>query len=93
MHRAKHGSDSGVYDPEGELGAEVSVKVFGLTLCILLAGRFNPQAFEALFTKYDKGSKGGLTFAEGRQMVYQHRNTLDLFGVSSSRDASRDTER
>ena len=32
-------------------------------------GRFHPQLFENIFTKYDKENKGGLTFMDGMRML------------------------
>lgn len=59
VHRAKHGSDTGVFDSQG---------------------RFIPAKFEALFAKFDKGKKGGLTFFEGLMMIRENRNILDPVG-------------
>ncbi|BGP43263.1 hypothetical protein JCM10450v2_007408 [Rhodotorula kratochvilovae] len=59
IHRAKHGSDTGVYDTEG---------------------RFVPARFEAMFEKYDRGHKGGLTFTDGLRMLHGNRNIVDPVG-------------
>ncbi|KAK4182344.1 putative peroxygenase 3 [Podospora australis] len=59
IHKAKHGSDSGVYDKEG---------------------RFVPQAFEDLFSKWDKDDKKELTGWQLWRMVGGHRNAVDPFG-------------
>lgn len=59
IHKAKHGSDSGVYDKEG---------------------RFVPEKFEELFTKFDKGRKGALTFSETLYMTQANREVADFFG-------------
>ncbi|GAA6024045.1 hypothetical protein JCM10207_004502 [Rhodosporidiobolus poonsookiae] len=59
IHRAKHGSDTGVYDSEG---------------------RFVPASFEAMFSKYDSDSKGGLGFLDGLRMIHGNRNILDPVG-------------
>ena len=32
-------------------------------------GRFHPQLFENIFTKFDKEKKGGLTFMDGMRML------------------------
>lgn len=32
-------------------------------------GRFHPQLFENIFTKFDKENKGGLTFTDGMRML------------------------
>jgi len=59
IHKAKHGSDSGVYDPEG---------------------RFVPQLFENLFSKWDKNRDGALTLRELFQLMHGHRCAADPFG-------------
>ncbi|KAK3690397.1 Caleosin related protein-domain-containing protein [Podospora appendiculata] len=59
IHKAKHGSDSGVYDKEG---------------------RFVPQAFEDLFSKWDLDDDGALSAAEFLNMVAGHRVAADPFG-------------
>jgi len=59
IHKAKHGSDSGVIDPEG---------------------RFVPQNFENLFSKYDKWSTGSLSLEELFSMMRGHRCAVDPFG-------------
>ncbi|KAL7423973.1 hypothetical protein Q5752_001558 [Cryptotrichosporon argae] len=47
-------------------------------------GRFLPHKFEEIFTKYDEGDKGGITFREGMRMLQHNRNPLDIFGVCAS---------
>ncbi|GES58085.1 calcium binding protein Caleosin [Aspergillus terreus] len=59
IHKAKHGSDSGTYDPEG---------------------RFIPQAFENLFSKYDSDNDGALTLWEMFDLMHGHRCAADPFG-------------
>ncbi|CAP78963.1 Pc03g00010, partial [Penicillium rubens Wisconsin 54-1255] len=59
IHKAKHGSDSGIYDPEG---------------------RFIPQLFEDLFSKWDKDGDGALTLRELFQLMHGHRCAADPFG-------------
>ncbi|EAU30398.1 hypothetical protein ATEG_09261 [Aspergillus terreus NIH2624] len=59
IHKAKHGSDSGTYDPEG---------------------RFIPQAFENLFSKYDSDNDGAITLWEMFHLMHGHRCAADPFG-------------
>ncbi|KAK3950627.1 Caleosin related protein-domain-containing protein [Pseudoneurospora amorphoporcata] len=63
IHKAKHGSDSGVYDTEG---------------------RFVPQAFEDLFSEFDKGNKAALSARELWNIVSAKRLAADPFGWSSA---------
>jgi len=63
-HRAKHGSDSEVYDTEG---------------------RFVPQKFEEIFTKFDKGNKGGLSWEDINKMTRANQNAGDFFGWGAGR--------
>lgn len=44
-------------------------------------GRFHPQLFENIFTKYDKENKGGLTFMDGMRMLYGNRVVADFAGM------------
>ncbi|KAL8283238.1 hypothetical protein RQP46_006016 [Phenoliferia psychrophenolica] len=43
-------------------------------------GRFIPAKFEAIFAKYDKAGKGGLTWTEGLYMIRGNRNIMDPIG-------------
>lgn len=43
-------------------------------------GKFVPQKFEEMFSKFDHGNKGGLTLKELYQMTEASRNVLDPFG-------------
>ncbi|GAA6044387.1 hypothetical protein JCM8097_002081 [Rhodosporidiobolus ruineniae] len=43
-------------------------------------GRFLPARFEAIFSKFDEGDKGGLTFWEALKMIHRNRNVLDPVG-------------
>ncbi|POY72849.1 hypothetical protein BMF94_4104 [Rhodotorula taiwanensis] len=43
-------------------------------------GRFIPAKFEEIFTKFDKGNKGGLTFREGVHMIHAQRQAVDPIG-------------
>ncbi|KAK9830158.1 hypothetical protein WJX72_010048 [[Myrmecia] bisecta] len=63
IHKAKHGSDSQVYDNEG---------------------RFVPSKFEEIFTKFDRGNKGGLTWKELNEFVSHNKNLYDAFGSSAA---------
>jgi peroxygenase len=63
IHKAKHGSDSGTYDPEG---------------------RFVPQAFENIFSKYDSDKDGALTFFELFSLIHGHRCAMDPFGWTAA---------
>lgn len=51
-------------------------------------GRFVPSKFENIFSQYDTGNKGGLTYREGLRMVRGNRNVADPFGASSFRARS-----
>ncbi|BGO95230.1 hypothetical protein NBRC10512_002980 [Rhodotorula toruloides] len=46
-------------------------------------GRFIPAKFEEIFTKFDKGNKGGLTFREGVQLIHAQRQAVDPIGVAA----------
>ncbi|KAL4793904.1 Caleosin related protein-domain-containing protein [Aspergillus venezuelensis] len=59
IYKAKHGSDSGTFDPEG---------------------RFIPQAFENMFSKFDKDYDGALTLGELFDMMHGNRCAADPFG-------------
>lgn len=43
-------------------------------------GRFVPQKFEDLFSKFDKGNKGALSFSDIADMVRANRNIMDPVG-------------
>ncbi|GAA5900760.1 hypothetical protein JCM8208_004604 [Rhodotorula glutinis] len=43
-------------------------------------GRFIPAKFEEIFSKFDKGNKGGLSFKEGVQMIHAQRQAADPIG-------------
>nr|BAQ55595.1 caleosin [Chlorella vulgaris] len=43
-------------------------------------GRFVPQKFEEIFSKYDHGGKGGLTLSEVNEMIRGNRNIMDPVG-------------
>jgi len=64
IHKAKHGSDSEVYDTEG---------------------RFVPEKFEALFSKYAKTDKSRLHFNELFAMTQANRNAYDPFGWTAEK--------
>jgi len=64
IHKAKHGSDSEVYDTEG---------------------RFVPQKFEELFSKYAKTDKSRLHFNELYAMTNANRNAYDPFGWTAEK--------
>ncbi|TPX64149.1 plant seed peroxygenase [Spizellomyces sp. 'palustris'] len=44
-------------------------------------GRYVPQRFEEIFTKFDKTGKGGLTLREIFTMTREIRNVMDFFGI------------
>jgi peroxygenase len=48
-------------------------------------GRFVPQKFEELFTKYDEENKGGLTLQELWRMTEAMRNVLDPTGWTAAK--------
>ncbi|GBG78537.1 hypothetical protein CBR_g27762 [Chara braunii] len=64
IHKAKHASDSEVYDSEG---------------------RFQPEKFEEIFSKFDREHKGGLTFWELMEMTEALRDAVDPFGWTASK--------
>ncbi|CAM6051555.1 unnamed protein product [Sphagnum compactum] len=64
IHRAKHGSDSGVYDTEG---------------------RFVPEKFEELFSKFAKTEKTRLTPGELWEMTEANRCAMDPFGWTAEK--------
>jgi peroxygenase len=64
IHKAKHGSDSEVYDTEG---------------------RFVPEKFEELFTKFAKTEKSRLSFNELLAMTEANRNAVDPFGWTAEK--------
>ncbi|BGP51369.1 hypothetical protein JCM10450v2_007307 [Rhodotorula kratochvilovae] len=43
-------------------------------------GRFIPAKFEEIFSKFDKGNKGGLSFTEGVKMIHAQRQACDPIG-------------
>lgn len=47
-------------------------------------GRFRPQNFEDIFAKYDKGNKGGLTWADLLELWKGQRMVFDFFGWSAT---------
>lgn len=47
-------------------------------------GRYVPQHFEEIFTKYDKDNKGALTWDELQQYLKSQRDVFDLFGASAA---------
>jgi len=59
IHKAKHGSDTGVYDKEG---------------------RFVPQCFEDMFSKWDEEDKGSLSWLELWNMIAGNRLAVDPYG-------------
>jgi peroxygenase len=42
--------------------------------------RFVPDKFEALFTKYDRGNKGGLDWGDIKRMADGNMNVMDPIG-------------
>ena len=48
--------------------------------CAFVCPRFVPEKFEELFSKFDGGSKGGLTLGELLEMTEANRNVMDFFG-------------
>jgi peroxygenase len=47
-------------------------------------GRYVPQRFEELMSKYDKDNKGGLTYKELMDMTSEQSNLYDWFGRTAS---------
>ncbi|KAJ3180012.1 hypothetical protein HDU87_002235 [Geranomyces variabilis] len=48
-------------------------------------GRYLPQRFEEIFSKYDRGHKGGLSFGDIMAMQRQIANVMDFFGFFASK--------
>lgn len=48
-------------------------------------GRFVPEKFEEIFSKYDRGNKGGLSWADMQAMVYGNSNIGDPVGWVAER--------
>lgn len=48
-------------------------------------GRFVPQKFEEIFSKYDKGRKGGLSWRDIQEMVHANMNIVDPNGWTAER--------
>lgn len=46
-------------------------------------GRFSPQHFENIFTKYDRDDKGGLTLTDLWHFWNGYRVVFDFFGASA----------
>ncbi|CAK9206912.1 hypothetical protein BDL97_15G078600 [Sphagnum fallax] len=63
IHKAKHGSDSEVYDTEG---------------------RFVPEKFEEIFTKFAKTEPLRLSSEEVSALVQANRNAYDPFGSNAA---------
>ncbi|KAL2163783.1 hypothetical protein VTH06DRAFT_5842 [Thermothelomyces fergusii] len=63
IHKAKHGSDTGVYDKEG---------------------RFVPQMFEDMFSKWDVHGAGSLSAGELWNMIKGNRLAADPFGWAAA---------
>jgi peroxygenase len=47
-------------------------------------GRFVPEKFEEMFSKFDQDNKGGLYFNELMEMLAEKRNVLDPFGWTAA---------
>ncbi|CAG8694718.1 2139_t:CDS:2 [Gigaspora margarita] len=47
-------------------------------------GRFVPEKFEEIFSKYDQDGKGGLSFNDIRRLIYGNANAVDPFGWISA---------
>lgn len=47
-------------------------------------GRYIPQRFEEIMSKYDKDNKGGLTYQEVMEMTSEQSNLYDWFGRTAS---------
>ena len=47
-------------------------------------GRFRPQNFEEIFTKYDRGNKGGLSWGDLMDFWKGQRMVFDFFGWTAS---------
>ncbi|CAG8497664.1 8124_t:CDS:2 [Funneliformis caledonium] len=47
-------------------------------------GRYIPEKFEEIFSKYDRNNKGGLNFSDIAHMIYVNANVFDFFGWFST---------
>lgn len=47
-------------------------------------GRFRPQMFEEIFSKYDEGEKGGLSVGDLARFHKGQRNAMDFWGWSAT---------
>jgi peroxygenase len=47
-------------------------------------GRYVPQNFENIFSKYDKEGKGGLTWSDVLEMARGQRQVFDFFGWNAT---------
>ncbi|CAG8840057.1 2711_t:CDS:2, partial [Racocetra persica] len=47
-------------------------------------GRFVPEKFEEIFSKYDREFKGGLSFGDIQRLIYGNANACDPFGWTST---------
>ena len=54
------------------------------TMTFDMEGRYVPQNFENIFTKYDKENKGGLTWADVLEMCKGQRMVFDFFGWNAT---------
>ncbi|PVH75466.1 Caleosin-domain-containing protein, partial [Cadophora sp. DSE1049] len=61
IHKAKHGSDTGIYD---------------------LKGNFRAEAFDGIFTEFDREGTGGIHALELWRMVGRNRVAADVAGWS-----------
>ncbi|KAJ3009372.1 hypothetical protein HKX48_008010 [Thoreauomyces humboldtii] len=48
-------------------------------------GRYIPQRFEEVLSKYDVGNKGGLDFSDIMRMTREIRNFMDFFGMFANK--------
>ncbi|TPX59930.1 plant seed peroxygenase [Powellomyces hirtus] len=48
-------------------------------------GRYIPQRFEEIFSKFDRGKKGGLTLGDIFYMTNEIRNVMDFFGMFANK--------
>ncbi|CAN0924582.1 Probable peroxygenase 4 [Linum grandiflorum] len=79
IKKAKHGSDSDVYDSEGRY---VWLECKMMQSCKFLSRifRFVPEKFEEIFAKHAKTHKNALTWKEVEELIKHNREPKDYLG-------------
>ncbi|KAL7260259.1 hypothetical protein ACSBR1_006017 [Camellia fascicularis] len=94
IHKAKHGSDSGVYDTEGRYtstGPSTEFRIvlsfiasFSFILSFFISKRFVPSKFEEIFSKHARKNANALTSDELMGMLKANRVPKDHKGWLAS---------